>query len=318
LSILVTGADGFIGKSLLAEMLLRGDIACGAVRFLGFSHSLSDKFHLTAVGDIGGDTDWTSALSGVECVIHCAARAYVMNEIESDGLAAYHSVNVVGTKRLAEQAAALDVRRLVYLSSVKVNGESTAFDEMYHNSDQPAPNDPYGLSKLEAEEVLLEVSAKTGLEIVIVRPPLVYGPGVKGNLFRLLKLVSLGIPLPLGAVDNRRSLIGLENLVDLLICCVDHPNAAGQILLVSDGEDLSTPDLIRGLAQAMDKSPKLLPVPVSWLYVLGKLTGKLSEVDRLLGSLRVDSAHTRELLDWTPPVSVEAGLQKTVDWFLAQ
>ena len=254
----------------------------------------------------------------MECVIHCAARAYVMNEIESDGLAAYHSVNVVGTKRLAEQAAALDVRRLVYLSSVKVNGESTAFDEMYHNSDQPAPNDPYGLSKLEAEEVLLEVSAKTGLEIVIVRPPLVYGPGVKGNLFRLLKLVSLGIPLPLGAVDNRRSLIGLENLVDLLICCVDHPNAAGQILLVSDGEDLSTPDLIRGLAQAMDKSPKLLPVPVSWLYVLGKLTGKLSEVDRLLGSLRVDSAHTRELLDWTPPVSVEAGLQKTVDWFLAQ
>jgi nucleoside-diphosphate-sugar epimerase len=208
------------------------------------------------------------------------------------------------------------VRRLVYLSSIKVNGEQTALGAPFLFSDAPAAEDPYGVSKWEAEQTLWEVAAKTGLEVVVVRPPLVYGPGVKGNFLRLLRWVARGVPLPLGAVQNQRSLVGLDNLVDLLIRCVDHPAAAGQTFLVSDGQDLSTPELIRQLSCAMDKSLRLIPVPVPLLRLLGSMTGKGGEVDRLVGSLQIDSLFTWETLDWTPPVSVEAGMQAMVDDFL--
>jgi nucleoside-diphosphate-sugar epimerase len=235
-----------------------------------------------------------------------------MHETAGDSLAAYRAVNVDGSRRLAEQAAAAGVRRLVFLSSIKVNGEQTALGAPFLRSDTPAPQDAYGVSKSEAEQALWEVSAKTGLEIVVVRPPLVYGPEVKGNLARLLKLVRLGLPLPLGALQNKRSLIGLDNLVDLLIRCVDHPEAAGQTFLVSDGEDLSTPDLIRHMAGAINRSPRLFPVPVSLLRLAGSALGKRAEIDRLVGSLQIDSSHTRRVLGWTSPVRVQEGIRRMV------
>ena len=265
-----------------------------------------------AVGDIGADTNWSAAIAGVDCVIHCAARAHVMHETAGDALAAYRAVNVDGSRRLAEQAAAAGVRRLVYLSSIKVNGEQTALGAPFSFLDTPAPEDAYGISKWEAEQALWDVSAQTGLEVVVVRPPLVYGPGVKGNLARLLKLVRSGVPLPLGAVQNKRSLIGLDNLVDLLIRCVYHPAAAGQTFLVSDGEDLSTPDLLRHMAAAMGRSARLVPVPVPLLRLAGSALGKRAEIDRLVGSLQINSSHTRQVLGWTPPVSIQEGIRRMV------
>ena len=314
--ILVTGASGFVGQALCSSLLTQGHAVRAAVRSAGLPSA--NGLDVVAVGDVGAQTDWSAALSGVDCVIHCAARAHVMHETAADALEAYRTVNVAGTRRLAEQAATLGVRRFVFLSSIHVNGVFTHGAHLFEHDDVPAPIENYAISKWEAEKVLWEVSAKTGLEVVVVRPPLVYGPGVKGNMLRLLSMVASGMPLPLGAVHNQRSLVGLDNLVDLLIHCVDHPAAAGQVLLVSDGEDLSTPELIRVLAQAMGKPSRLVPVPVLLLRAAGSLLGKGAEVDRLVGSLQVDSNHTRELLDWSPPVSVDEGLQKTADWFLGQ
>jgi nucleoside-diphosphate-sugar epimerase len=314
-NILATGASGFVGAAICNRMISRGSEVRGAVRSL---HSFSPIFGLehVAIGNLDAATDWSSVLAGVDCIIHCAARTHVMYETEVDALVAYRAVNVDGTRRLAEQAAAAGVRRLVYLSSIKVNGEQTALGAPFLFSDAPAPEDPYGISKWEAEQALWEVSAKTGLEVVVARPPLVYGPGVKGNFLRLLQWVARGVPLPLGAVQNNRSLVGLDNLVDLLIRCVDHPAAAGQTFLVSDGQDLSTLELIRQIARAMNKSPRLIPAPVPLLRLAGRMTGKAAEVDRLVGSLQIDSLFTRETLGWTPPVSVEAGMQAMVDDFL--
>jgi nucleoside-diphosphate-sugar epimerase len=236
-----------------------------------------------------------------------------------DALGAYRLVNVDGSQRLAEQAAALGVRRLVFLSSIKVNGEST--DGLPHpfgarndegELDAPAPEDPYGVSKWEAEQALWAVSEQTALDVVIVRPPLVYGPGVKGNLLRLLRWVARGVPLPLGAVQNQRSLVGLDNLLDLLSRCIDHPAAVGQTLLVSDGEDVSTPDLLRHMAAGLGRSANLLPVPKPLLRLAAHALGKQAEVDRLIGSLQIDSRYTCDLLDWTPPTSVVKGIRHMV------
>jgi nucleoside-diphosphate-sugar epimerase len=310
--ILVTGGTGFVGRAL-AEGLrtLNRPVRC-SVR--GYDLETDKRFHnySVEVGEIGPKTDWSTALIGVDCVIHCASRAYVMHETGANPLAVYRSVNVYGLQRLAEQAVVAGVRRLIYISSIKVNGEQTVIGVPFLFRDTPAPEDPYGVSKWEAEQVLWEISAKTGLEIVVVRPPLVYGPGVKGNLTRLLKLASSGLPLPLGAVQNKRSLIGLDNLVDLLIRCVDHPAAAGQTFLVSDGEDLSTPDLLRHIATAMGRSARLFPVPVFLLYLAGSALGRRAEIDRLVGSLQIDISHIRQALSWTPPVSVREGIRRMV------
>jgi len=311
--IAVTGAAGFVGAALCGELYSRGFAVRSVVRSLHSAEPASGVEQI-AVSNLDAATDWSSALGGVDCVIHCAARAHVMHETEADALAAYRSVNVDGSRRLAEQAAAAGVRRLVYLSSIKVNGEST--DGLPRpfgaRNDEVNPEDPYGVSKWEAEQALWAVAASTCLEVVVVRPPLVYGPSVKGNLARLLKLVRLGVPLPFGAVQNQRSLIGLDNLVDLLIRCVDHPAAAGQTLLVSDGEDISTPDLLRYMANALGRSASLLPVSVALLRLGGRALGKQAEIDRLVGSLKIDSRHTRELLDWNPPVSVAEGIRRMV------
>jgi nucleoside-diphosphate-sugar epimerase len=307
----VTGANGLVGAALCSKLNVSGFEVRGVVRFSNFSASVPLTEHV-AVGNLDAASEWASALAGVSCVIHSAARAHVMHETFGDALAAYRAVNVDGSLRLAEQAAAAGVRRLVYLSSVKVHGEQTALGAPFLLSNRPAPEDAYGISKWEAEQALWDVSARTGLEVVVVRPPLVYGPGVKGNLARLLTLVRLGLPMPFSTVQNMRSLIGLDNLVDLLIRCVDHPEAAGQTFLVSDGEDLSTPDLIRYMAAAMNRSPRLFPVPVSLLRLAGSALGKRAEIDRLVGSLQIDSSHTRQVLGWTPPVSIEEGIRRMV------
>ena len=315
--IAVTGAAGFIGCALVKALSARGLPVRGLVRSRNSLSCSSDtNVENFIVGDIHADTDWSPGLSDADCVIHCAARAHIMRETASNALEAYRAVNVAGTHHLAEQAAALGVKRLVCLSSVKVNGENTEAGARFAHNDKPMPEDAYGISKWEAEQALWEVSARTGLEIVIVRPPLVYGPGVKGNFRRLLRLAASGAPLPLGAVRNQRSLAGLDNLVDLLIRCADHPAAAGQTFLVSDGHDLSTPALIRRLTRALGQAPRLLPVPPSVLRLAGRITGRAAEVERLIGSLQVDITHTREVLGWAPPVSVDEGLRATAEWYL--
>jgi nucleoside-diphosphate-sugar epimerase len=275
----VTGATGFIGSELVAQLASR--------QFTVLKVSRS-----------------SIEIAGAQCVIDCAARAHIMRDEALDPLTEYRLVNVQGTLNLAIQAAAAGVKRFVFLSSVKVNGESTDGLRRFSRDDKAAPQDAYGLSKWESEQGLWEIASRTGMEVVVVRPPLVYGLGVKGNFARLLDLVRSGVPLPLAAVDNRRSFIGLDNLVDLLIRCVDHPGAEGKTLMVSDGQDLSTPELLRMIANAKGGSARLFPVPVPLLRLAGRTLGRLNEVDRLVGSLQVDSS--APLSPWaSPPVSVE-------------
>jgi nucleoside-diphosphate-sugar epimerase len=270
------------------------------------------------VGNIGPDTHWSAALKGCEVIVHLAARVHVMHDDAADPLTAFRTVNVEGTRRLAEQAVASGVRRLVYISSVKVNGEYTQPTSFFSASDKPAPIDAYGLSKWEAEQALHKIAAHTGLEVVILRPPLVYGSGVKANFARLMALVKRGIPLPLAMVNNHRSLVSLDNLTDLCVRCIHHNNAVGQTMMVADGVDLSTPELIRQIAAAMGRPPRLFPVPVSVLRAGGKLLGRANEVDRLVGSLQINIQATRDILGWTPPVPVDIGIRHTVNAFMAE
>lgn len=258
---------------------------------------------------------WTQALQGIDVVIHCAARVHVMDEQACDPLAEFRAVNVEATRHLAQQAAAVGVRRFVFVSSIKVNGEETVPGRPFTADAEPQPQDPYGQSKLEAEQALFEIARQTGLEIVVVRPPLVYGPGVKANFASLMRALQRRLPLPFGSIDNRRSLVARDNLVDLLLLCSRHPAAAGQVFLVSDGEDLSTAQLCRGLSRALGVRPRLLPVPVALLRLLGVLSGRRQQVQRLLGSLQVDITATRSRLGWIPPVSVEQGLREAAKDF---
>ena len=312
--ILVTGATGFVGRALCHELMARGGIVRAAVRKAEGERRLPSECEVAVVGEISDATDWLAAVESVDVVVHLAARVHVMRETAGDPLAAFREVNVLGTERLARAAANSGVKRLVYVSSIKVNGEQTngmSFSEM----DPPSPQDPYGVSKYEAEQVLHNIAKETGLEVVIVRPPLVYGPNVGGNFLRLLKLVARGVPLPLASVNNLRSMIYLGNFVDALIICTTHPAASGKTYLVSDGEDQSTPQLIQKLASLMDKPCRLLPLPPSLLKWVGSLTGKSSEVERLIGSLQIDSNLIRRELGWVAPFSMDNGLAETVKWF---
>jgi nucleoside-diphosphate-sugar epimerase len=306
--IAVTGASGFVGRRALSDLARPGHAVIGIVREGGTKS-------MRAVGNIGPDTDWARALQGVEVVVHCAARAHVMREQAVDPTPLYRSVNVAGTRRLAEQAARHGVRRLVYLSSVKAAGERSAPGRPLKVFDPAAPEDAYGVSKREAELALLEVGAATGLETVIIRPPLVYGPGVKGNFLRLMGAIARGWPLPLGAFDNRRSMVSLANLTDFISLCVESPSAEGRTFFVSDGEDLSTTSLARRMGVALDRRTRLLPVPGAVLSTFGQMTGKAAEIERLVGTLQVDLADSRELLGWSPPQTVDQGLRETADWF---
>jgi nucleoside-diphosphate-sugar epimerase len=317
--ITVTGASGFVGQALCAELLDRGYSVRAVVRSEN-ALQLRDNngLEVVAVGEIGANTDWTKALIDTDCVIHCAARAHVMHETAVDALAAYRAVNVAGTRRLAEQAQEFSVKRMIYLSSIKVNGEQTQFSRQFKASDNAAPEDPYGISKWEAEQVLWEVAAKSVLEIAVVRPPLVYGPGVKGNFLTLLRWLDRGLPMPFGAVHNRRSLVGIDNLIDLLITCVNHPGSVNQTFLVSDDEDLSTGELMRRLGKELDKPARLLSVPLALLEFAASLLNKRDIAQRLLGNLQVDISKTKELLGWSPPDNVDEGLRKTAEWYQVQ
>jgi nucleoside-diphosphate-sugar epimerase len=311
--ILVTGVNGFIGKNIYKDLIKLNYFVRGAVRNLDTALINGDTKYIS-VGNIDVETKWSNALEGVDCVIHCAGKTHVINK--KDELDIYRTVNREGTKHLAEQAVKAGVKRLIFLSSVKVNGETTFGSLILKHNDISQPEDAYGISKWEAEQALLEISKQTGLEVVIIRPPLVYGEGVKGNFLRLLDLVYKQIPLPFAKINNLRSFVGLDNLIDLIICCIDHPKAGGKTFLVSDGEDLSTLDLIRKLSKFMNKSPRLFQVPQLIIQLIGRLVGKSSEVKRLLGSLRVDNSYTSEILGWSPALSLDESLEKTVRWYL--
>ena len=308
-TVLVTGANGFIGRSLCAVLAAPGRKVRRAVRTP--VPGLPDA---VAVGDIGPDTDWRAALEGVSGVVHLAARTHVLRETASDPLGEYRRINVSATERLARSAAAGGVRRLVFVSSVKVNGERTG-ERPFTEDGAPRPEDAYGASKWETEQALARIAAATGLEVVVVRPPLVYGPGVKGNFLRLMNLVARGAPLPLGTVENRRSFIYAGNLAGAIVQALDAPQAAGRTYLVSDGEDVSTPDLVRGLARALGVKPRILPLPLAALGFAATLAGKRAEFARLTGSLQVDSSRIRRELGWAPRYSVAQGLEETARWY---
>jgi len=261
------------------------------------------------VGDLA-KAELSGVLHGADAVIHAAARAHVMKDEVADPLAEYRRVNVESTLNLARQAVAAGLTRFVFISSIKVNGEATASGAAFRVNDKPAPEDAYGLSKLEAEQGLKRLAAETGMEVVIIRPPLVYGPGVKGNFASMIKLVEKGLPLPFGAIHNQRSLVGIDNLVDLIIRCIDHPAAANHVFLAGDGEDISTTELLRGAGKAMGKPARLIPVPAGLLQLGATLLGRKAMAQRLLGSLQVDISKTCELLDWKPPYTVEEGLKR--------
>lgn len=309
-SVAITGFTGFVGRRLATRLLSEGHEITGVVRRPISPPEL--PLRVVNVGAIGAATDWRNTLAGIDVVIHLAARTHAVHEQDGGDIHEYRSINVDGTARLAEAAAASGVRRFIFLSSIKVNGNQTLRSRPFVSGDRPAPQDPYGVSKWEAERLLAQVAAETGLEPVVIRPPLVYGPSAKGNFARLCQVLGRGVPLPLGAVDNRRSLVALDNLVDLIARCVADAAAPGQTFLVSDGEDVSTPELIRRTAQAMGVKARLLPIPPNLLHVAGRLIGRGAEVSRLVSSLQVDIKETRDKLKWTPPITLNEGLRRAV------
>jgi nucleoside-diphosphate-sugar epimerase len=312
--VLVTGAEGFIGPAACARLDQAGVPVRRALRRQPDSDTKAGG--LIVVGDVDGSTDWAAALDGVSHVLHLANRAHRLEEDASDPLAEYRRVNVDGTRAIALQAAAAGVRRFVFISSIKVNGEATTPGRPFRADDPPDPQDIYALSKREAEDALRDISMKSNMEMVIVRPPLVYGPGVKANFRRLLAAVDAGYPLPLAGVRNARSMVYLENLVDLLFTCMVHPAAPGRTFLVTDRPPLSTPELVRKIAAALGRQPRLLPAP-SWLLRAGaSATGRRTAVERLLSTLVVHDTATRRDLGWRPPYTTAEGLAATARWFV--
>ncbi len=311
--ILVTGASGLIGEALVKRLAKEDMINSVVAASRSKPKFLPENVLQVQVGDLLSTTDWNEVLSGISVVVHCAGLVHLMRRDASNSLESYREVNVSGTIHLARTAALMGVRRFVFVSSIKVNGENTRPDQPFTADDKPAPLDPYGLSKLEAELCLREIEAQTGMEVVIVRPPLVYGPGVKANFAHMIRWVSCGIPLPFGSIHNSRSMVALENLVDLLVICSYHPSAAGHVFLVSDGEDVSTTELLRRTAEAMGRRIFLLPMPTFMLKFFASLLGKRPLFQRLCGSLQVDMDKTRRLLNWSPPLTLAQGLKKTVE-----
>jgi UDP-4-keto-D-QuiNAc 4-reductase len=313
-SVLVTGASGFLGRNLIGRLHADGYTVAGSIRRPSSLLPATVRTHLV---DVENPQDsWVPALSGVDTVVHCAARVHVMLDKSTNPLAEFRKANVEATLRLARESAAAGVRRFIFVSSIKVNGEQTLPGAPYTADDIPQPTDPYGISKLEAEAGLLALAETVDMDVVIIRPVLVYGPGVKANFLSLMTWLSRGVPLPLGAIHNKRSLVALDNLCDLIVTCVDHPAASNQVFLVSDGEDLSTTSLLRRMAHALNAQARLLPVPVSVLRFGSLLIGKPELSQRLCGSLQVDITKTRTLLGWTPPVSVNTALAATAKHYL--
>jgi len=306
--ILLTGASGFVGRGLAVSLMEQGHPVRIAIRS-PVELAGAEKALIT---EIDNHTAWGRHLKGIDTVIHCAGRAHVMNDLFADPLPEYRRINVGGTVNLARQAAKAGARRFIFISTVKVNGEQTLPGQPYSERDAPFPQNPYAISKYEAEQALLDLAKETGLEVVIIRPALVYGSGVKANFFTMLRMVRLGVPLPFGSIENKRSFIYLENLQSLIIRCIAHPKAVNQVFLASDGNDLSTTELLRYCASAMGVSIFLLPIPESWCVLGASMLGQGDAIQRLCGTLQVDISKARKLLGWEPPVSVQAGLQKTV------
>lgn len=312
--VLITGANGFVGAALVRGLSDCGLDVVAASR--SFFEVISKNVRQVTVGDIDGGTDWSAALVGCDAVVHAAARVHVLCEVASEPGKEYRKVNVDGTIRLARQAVKAGVRRFIFISSIKVNGESTKGSVPFTCDAIPQPSDPYAISKHDAERGLFSIAAETGLEVVVVRPPLVYGPGVKANFQLMMRLVSKGIPLPFGAAHNRRSFISLANLVDFVSCCLTHPAASGQIFLISDGDDLSTVDLVRKISDSFGIKPRLVSFPLWSLQALFYLLGRKDLEERLLGSLVLDVEKSRRLLGWSPVQTVEDGLSQAVQAFL--
>ncbi|NOU39998.1 MAG: SDR family oxidoreductase [Methylotenera sp.] len=308
MKVLITGATGFVGKVLCAELFSQGHEIRAAVRT---KVAPIENVEMTMVGEIDRGTDWSSALRDIDVVIHLAARVHVMHDTVVDPLAEFRKVNVDGTLNLAHQAARAGVKRFIFISSIKVNGEHTEADKPFKESDVANPQDAYGVSKFEAEQGLLKILPETGMEVVVIRPPLIYGTGVKANFSSMMRAVKRGIPLPLGAIRNKRSFVYVGNLVSLITTCIDHPAAVNQVFLVSDGHDLSTTELLSACAVALDVKPRLLPVPQKLIEVGAAMLGKQAVAQRLCGNLQVDMTKARTLLGWVPPFSVEQGLKAT-------
>ena len=322
MQVLVTGADGFVGKALVQRLACQsGCSTLAGLRSLPlsgmFCDGLPDTVQCVELGDLAGAELSPGLFAGIDVIVHCAARVHMMNERDADPLAAFLAVNLNGTLNLARAAVQAGVKRFVFLSSIKVHGEGTLCGKPFTDDAALCPVDPYAISKMEAEKALMALAVETGLEVVIVRPPLVYGPGVKANFLSMLKWLHRGIPLPFGAIRNSRSLVALDNLVDFLMVCLDHPNAAGQAFLVSDGDDLSTAELLRRLSTALGKPARLIPVPPALLQGAGFLFGKRAVMERVCGSLQVDISKARVVLGWTPPVSVDNALASTAAAFVA-
>jgi len=317
LKILVTGGTGFVGSALISQLLDQGHKVIAAIRSLeSISTQVVNGLEYVVVGNIDGNTDWSVALAGVDCVIHCAGRSHVINETEENPLETFRQVNVDGTHSLAVQAMLFNIKRLVFLSSIKVNGEVTHIGKLFKPDDYFSSNDAYAISKYEAELGLLKVVQDSLMEVVIIRPPIVYGPNVKANFERLIKLIKKEFPLPFGMINNKRSFIAIDNLVDFILLCADcskSPKAANQIFLVSDGEDVSTTTLLRKVARAYCAKVRLIPVPVSLLRLGAKVRGRSDLADRLFGNLQVDPSKACELLGWKPVVTMDEQLKKMAE-----
>jgi len=315
MNILLTGATGFLGSALLCKIKQDSELNVSCpVRKL----ELLGVAPFVDVGEINESTDFSSVLAGIDVVVHVAARVHVMRDESDDPLSEYRKVNVFGTANLARQAVVAGVRRFVFISSVKVSGEFTRDGERFVETMVPNPEDPYARSKFEAEEALKEISVDSGMEFVIIRPPLVYGRGVKANFTSLMKLCTIPVPLPFSLVHNKRSMIYLENLVDFIVCCIYHPKAANEIFLISDDQDLSLSELIRTIRREMGRKSLLFPVPVKIFECLGGLIRKQAVIGRLTGNLQINSSKARTLLGWSPPYSVTKALEVTVSDFLKE
>lgn len=306
--VIITGANGFVGSATFKKISeLEQYAVSGIVR-----HN-TKKNNFISIGDINSETDWSNILRDQNVVIHTAARAHVMIDKAVNPLAEYRRVNVEASVNLAKQAAAAGVNRFIFISSIKVNGDGGESTRVYYHNDPPAPEDNYGISKAEAEVELKKIAEDTGMEMVIIRPTLIYGPDVKGNFNSLIKLVCRGLPLPLGAIHNCRSMVAIDNLIDLIVTCIDHPKASDQTFLVSDDQDMSTTELLEVMAHSFNKKAILIPIPAKLLHIAARLLGKEAIVDRLCGSLKVDITHTKDTLGWRPPVTMEQQLAKIVE-----
>jgi len=311
-NVLITGATGLVGHAVTQRL---SDLKSVEVTVLvrSYARTLADKVEQIQFEGLGVNLSYTNVFKGIDVVIHAAARVHVMSDAAGGPLVEFRKINVDGTLNLAKQAAQAGVKRFVFISSIKVNGESTSDKKPFSPDDDYIPDDPYGLSKYEAEQALLKLVKGTGMEVVIIRPPLIYGPGVKANFATMMRWVNKGVPLPLGAVHNKRSLLALDNLVDFILLCSTHPKAANEVFLISDGEDVSTTELLSKVAYALEKQPWLIPIPVGFMTFIARILGKKDVANRLFGSLQVDSSKARNLLGWKPVITMDEQLKKIVE-----